>query len=515
MVSTSIKSTFDEAIKDTRISFFLKDFLPDNLEIYSKAGFETACWRYDEKKEKNVVIVGHDLISKHKDFDPKRQLEKDAMCDYIALYIKHEFGHAHFTDRDLDKFVNLCSDNKVPFSLFNLFEDARMEQKTRDFLGERFGWAKYELHNKADLLRPEQCIFYLVQTEGDDSLEVEHERAQWYYDELTACSDTQGAFELADKFSKEFDLQDNGSEQQQIRMSDLEGLLEMMNTLSDLGESLSVRVDSMVENGELTEGVSGEPSGDDGSDSKGKLEVDFVPDFSIESITVDCPRPISECIEGYNTGYFSENLDLRLLNQARKILKGFNRKQSTATPKKRISAKKLALDVENIYQKKIENDGRQKFAFAFDLSGSMSGYPFINGVKILRVFHELSKTGLVEGDVYFISEGEYLNVPLKSLTSEFVDSLYPNGGSEGFGKVFKAIEKKLEGVDKLFCITDGSIDDSVYKMRRTKTIGLYVADERLSADNLILLNDNLKKWFDASLVRSSLDLIFADLIKLR
>ena len=81
---------------------------------------------------------------------------------------------------------------------------------------------------------------------------------------------------------------------------------------------------------------------------------------------------------------------------ARKLLKsfrGYNGKQVSTNPSKRLKARKLCEDSDNIYVRKEYRGGHKidNINFLVDMSGSMSGEPIMNGVQILAVFNKLAK----------------------------------------------------------------------------------------------------------------------------
>ena len=78
---------------------------------------------------------------------------------------------------------------------------------------------------------------------------------------------------------------------------------------------------------------------------------------------------------------------------SRKLLKsfrGYNGKQVSTNPSKRLKARKLCEDSDNIYVRKEYRGGHKidNINFLVDMSGSMYGNAIINGLQILAVFNK-------------------------------------------------------------------------------------------------------------------------------
>ena len=143
----------------------------------------------------------------------------DRLLDAMIAYSLHERGHALYTPQDLKKVNADLRTFKLPFSLFNLFEDARIEaQFRRDSKGYFFGWE--DLEALAPMTTPIALFLRCIQMEetpdadalacvapfGKTGKTVQEValRVQEYY--LRAClpQSATGLYPLMMEFLKEF-----------------------------------------------------------------------------------------------------------------------------------------------------------------------------------------------------------------------------------------------------------------------------------------------------------------------
>jgi hypothetical protein len=101
----------------------------------------TACWRYNHAKNRHEIQVGLDCV-KIANRETKSDVAK--VTNFHKEVLRHEIGHALFTERSNDV-VEKLNDENIPFNLFNLFEDCRIEfLLTKNYPQfKKFFWFKY------------------------------------------------------------------------------------------------------------------------------------------------------------------------------------------------------------------------------------------------------------------------------------------------------------------------------------------------------------------------------------
>ena len=89
----------------------------------------TMAWRFDAKKGKHRLTAGLEFRSVT---DATVRSDDRKMFEFACSLLRHEADHGLFTDKDLDTIGKELAAEGIPFSLFNLFEDARIEYKDRE-----------------------------------------------------------------------------------------------------------------------------------------------------------------------------------------------------------------------------------------------------------------------------------------------------------------------------------------------------------------------------------------------
>jgi hypothetical protein len=106
------------------------------------ASVPTACWRFDHASDKHIIRCGTRLGDLCK-LDVKHDEKK--MKKFVEGVIRHETEHGILSDRSNDVF-EACQANKIPFRIWNLFEDARIEylSATRKDGDGAFRWTNFQ-----------------------------------------------------------------------------------------------------------------------------------------------------------------------------------------------------------------------------------------------------------------------------------------------------------------------------------------------------------------------------------
>lgn len=137
-------------LQQTKREAFLMGFLPsEKVNIEISAAVETACWSF---------IPPHRIVVGNVSHNSKRSE------GYIQSLLWHELSHARWTERDYKKKSKALMDKRVPFKLYNLFEDARIEHLFREETGKKFNWVQ-DIPNK-EATTPVEMFYSFVNNEG-------------------------------------------------------------------------------------------------------------------------------------------------------------------------------------------------------------------------------------------------------------------------------------------------------------------------------------------------------------
>lgn len=193
--------------------------LPGKEELLKKATKRVSSRSATEPSKVDALEILNELLLWLQDSlsDELRAQLQATMVTAVAAYGRHERQHARNTPQDL-KAVNrdlkaLC----VPFGVFNLFEDARIEHISRKEMGEKFGWLDFE--EIAPMTSPFNLFLRLINLEGEidklaresgDTLEHGEPvaevalRVDEYYREAVACVHANALYPIMADFVREF-----------------------------------------------------------------------------------------------------------------------------------------------------------------------------------------------------------------------------------------------------------------------------------------------------------------------
>lgn len=137
-------------LNQTKLDAFMMGFLPsERVNIEISADVETACWSFIPPHR---IVVGNE------------KNHSNRSDNFIQSLLWHELSHAKWTERDFEKKNRVLIDKRVPFKLYNLFEDARIEHLFREETGKKFNWVQ-DIPNK-EATTPVEIFYSFVNNEG-------------------------------------------------------------------------------------------------------------------------------------------------------------------------------------------------------------------------------------------------------------------------------------------------------------------------------------------------------------
>jgi hypothetical protein len=163
------------------LSMQIDEMLPiEAYEIFIKADFATASWRFYEGKHQ--IVIGADIFN-NVVIDAS---EKDKAL-YLRSFLYHELAHSIWTEKNIANVNEELHMRDYSFKLFNLFEDARIEEKMRHHTKKWFNWNMYE--DKAEAINPIEIFFSIIQSENRNKVLKTplFESVYNFYLEVLAC----------------------------------------------------------------------------------------------------------------------------------------------------------------------------------------------------------------------------------------------------------------------------------------------------------------------------------------
>jgi len=509
-------SEFDEAIRDAiEESIFSPVTLGEKHTVSLKPKFDTACWAY---LPPHRIYIGKDLFEKRM---VKPGLTKAQQAKYIANHYHHELGHALFTERNMKRIQSVLKTMDCQFSLYNLFEDAYMEDRYRREAEYRFEWLSLEDLDFSP--RPESLLFGLIQAEGDVNV-VQTRLESWAPEAPTVPAGDPMAL-LASLFSQ---VPDDSREklvsllprvveyyQRIVAVTQSMQLMPILKEwldefgrppamppsgMSDLEQSAQLMTDDKAREefeGDVQEVKDDGPDDPDGSDGDGKKPRKVDDPQSLQAVSQrgkvlrNNPVPVDMA---------------RVTALAKKFGKFFETKSrvvSTKTPQRRVSARHFALGRAPYRRTELEGRGTKRVFLEIDCSGSMSGFHTDEGKVLLSALSMLARQGHIEGHVALsaVIGGPRWELYQLPVAQEVINRIEGYAGAEGLEFAMRDNLKLLREADYVFVYTDGQISDNAIDKAYFHQYGVYTWG-LYAGDNEGFLG-SMMKYFDKAILRRS------------
>jgi hypothetical protein len=518
---------------------------------------KTGCWRYDDATGRHVIRMSplaYDSIATDK---TKRVL----VSELFRNVYEHEAAHSKYTTKDLKGFGEKLKAEKIPWRLFNLFEDCRIEQEwvrsQRKF--KAFNWLRWDKHPEPlDLPKVSATmLLYRFKVNGIKNSRYRmrlpremrfafsglkfYHKVESYFWEIIQQRTSEDLIPIMIRWLKDFPSTGDDTIKE-------EGGLGTGDVGEAIKEASGKAPTNVVANDKQGEGASAETRGEKGSSADGgKGSGAEETGKAIEegggegygSPTGDESKPFSGETPPANPAELEEfMLSHRLAGMLDTAFraKGDGR-ETTSNPSKKLNVRGILRgDLVRPYVGKAPSErGKPHVSLVFDCSGSMSNAAFIDrertkpsradiaGRVLLRALNVLAKKGRITAIAYASSAGgvrERVVLPVRD-TSVF-KKFHGWSDHEGLGyaldpktKQYDPRENGLlsdghhrsafnEIVSKSrLCIvyTDGAITDAPVKREPLKARGLYTLGVCCAASDRTAA---LRHHFDGFVSRESL-----------
>jgi hypothetical protein len=463
------------AVSSLTTDLLLGDDNPDEpFLVRMKPNFDTACWSF---LPPHRIYIGDKCLSR-----AKKGLRKAGRLAYLKAFFRHEVSHLRWTERDL-KMANLhLAKVGIPFSLWNLFEDARIEHKERERSGEPFGWALHEtpaLPALGEHAAPVNEFFLLIQLENEGRGDRMPEIVE-FYDRAINASTSMDLIPILEDWIRRF-----GKDAPPERFS------------GELQTSLNLQLDGK----QLAEF-------DEGTFKPGAL-----PPTTPEPVKLTAKKRSkllnSEC----------EAVDfLRAERLAKKFLALFGSRTVTTRseePSARISARHLELERPCYKRKTTIQSVAKRLCLVIDCSGSMSDGPIEDARLLAWSLSYLASLGKIKGCLILsavkgdTAVNEVFEFPV---AKDVVERIHAFGDAEGLNAAILSNYKKLADADMVFVKTDGCICDEPLDRREVQSKGITVCGLYSGG---VENADEMKKHFKRFFVRDSLESLIDALLQSR
>lgn len=426
------------AVSGMTVDLLLSADNPDEpFLVKMKSNFDTACWSY---LPPHRIYIGDKCLSR-----AKKTLSNADLTRYLKAVFRHEVSHLRWSERDLQAVNSALEVRGIPFALWNLFEDARIEHLERDRSGEPFDWACFE-----DVTRPKAGSFGKPLSEFFLLIQLENEEREERMPEVLAFYDRA----IAAKSS-----------------------LELIPVLVDWMRRYPDEVPPQRFAGEMSTSLSIQSDAAALADfEKGTFKPGAEPPKETESVKV-ASRKTSKLLDNSDT----YDVDFaRAETLASKFLALFGSRTFTTRseePSARISAKHLEMDLPFYKRKVTIATAVKRLCLVVVCSGSMDGQPIEDARLLAWALSYLASLGKIKGCVILsavmgrTAVSEVFELPL---TKEVVRRIHACGDAEGLNLAILGNLKRLSDSDMVFVKTDGEICDEPLNRREVERKGVAV-----------------------------------------
>jgi len=416
------------------VAMQLNEILPPEVyELYVKPNFNTASWRFYNGVHK--IVIGENIF---KNFKKKRSPTQDKK--YLKAFLNHEFSHSLWTDKELNKIARILKKEKMSFTLFNLFEDARIEEKMRHYIKKKFDWLEYE--EKCAPSNMVAFFYYIVQCEHSSAVMSEYvyvdefQDVLAFYKRVIACLDSFEVIEVMKEWYEMFpETREDLKEMQNL------DYLYVVEARCESDAAFEAILEDCVE----VLGVVGTKAGEGHS----SIKVDSTQEGSL----------LSEY--SVSSGYSMQDRD-RLIQEMQKHFMQPKRYKATELPSKRLNLKRLSSGSKKLFKRKEqEKEYKHKLNIILDLSGSME--ESIHNMRlIVDVLNVMTLKGLIEANLILtgvtFNGAEYEVIPMP-LPENTIERLVASFWGEGLDNTLRSNLALLKQADYNWVLTDGYIDE--------------------------------------------------------
>lgn len=193
--------------------------------------------------------------------DKQYQTLQDWLVSAVSALGRHEREHARQTTQNLKQVNKDLKDLKIPFMYFNLFEDARIEHRSRQELDIPFGWTMFQALAPMD--NPINLVLRCIQLEGEPDKEALDNDAPY------TPRPTLSLGHIADSVESYYQRACRCTTSEQLYPIIMEFLAEFKDDIEQLNPPKPEKSEDSGDSDSAESSDDSSDSGDEGSDEKG------------------------------------------------------------------------------------------------------------------------------------------------------------------------------------------------------------------------------------------------------
>ncbi len=414
----------------------------------------------------------------------KDGLNNKLKTEGVRQVIRHECGHALFTPRGR-KLIDDLKAHGIPFDLYNLFEDCRIEYKlTSAFKGADglFYWKKY-IDIETTETTPCGLLYNLKLKEA--GARVDRSKTLKVSKFLAKFSGDKKAVEFRGKIVETPRLVAYFYRNIiQTKDADIKRMLSILQEwVKVFGADVppSTGGGSFISSGDLDESATAE-AGERGeyvdgeTETKAETETETKADKSgTHKSGSKIARTLPKKCRAATVRQSDINYSRRIASQLVPIIKRAKIKPCTLGKRGRLYIPRIMCGLAQAFRSHSEADGKRNIYLLVDLSGSMAEiWHKYGGKNLVAAFTILRDMGLINLSLYYTAEIDEKRTTVNASLETVKDvlSINPRGAAEMIKASLDETAEAVKSADACFIFTDADIVDEPVKPNEWRSKGV-------------------------------------------
>ena len=432
---------------------------------------------------------------------PKAQTVKSRRLAAMRALLRHECAHAAHTDPNFAAaLVPLMRRANVPFALFNLMEDARIESLMSFSTGIPFDWKTHMSPPPASTDNPTAFFYSLIYAEsasGGVTWKGLAADAKWIREHYRKTTDPRQTPNSAAALVRAFEFA------QQFALSAIE-LPEHRNPAAPDGIADPTHIPEPAPDAAATL-TDAAPTHATGPDTGTHNAAAHSSGGTPENIHTEILRDLPATFLQFARRPTSKPAALGDAKKTAAELAAMARRAGV-TPSRlaqsgnRIHAPAVAIGAESAFRRPAPDKGPRRLCLIVDMSGSMGNTYTAHAAAFVAAALELNRSRALAVDVWLSQTGVAAKLP-PSTRPETLQSLGANGSGEGLSNCMRLAAADMAAASACVVYTDGELGNDTLPRRANGAdiIGAVCAPDEYAHR----MQTTLRQHFDRALVAST------------
>jgi hypothetical protein len=476
----------------------------------------TACWSVD-KNPKGQTWHAVSVSPRYPAAMPpgKAQMQRNRRLAAGRALIRHECAHIAHTAPDYkETLLPLMRRANIPFSVWNLHEDARIETLTAAVTGEGWNWSQHLAPPPDQTTDPAALLYSLIYHEGRhwSAWMGSGDDLQWIRDHYARTTDSAQTPNSAHSLARALEFC------QRYKLEAItyhpphaptppDGLPDPDHIPEPAPDAAEVigRAPGLPTGTPSARPGTPAPTGTAPTDPTGAPAPEHCAGGTPEGIHTQILRDLPGAFIAFSRSPTCPQASLGDAKRTGAELAAMARRAAwsptqTGQSGTRIHAPGVAVGAEAAFRRSAPDKGPRRLCLIVDMSGSM-GMTFRNhAAAFVAAALELNRSRALAVDVWFSQAGTAAKLPAHT-RPEALANLAARSGSEGLSNCMRAAAADMAAASAVVVYTDGELGDDKLprRIRGQDIIGAVCT----SSTNAPRMQGNLKAHFDRALVATT------------